>query len=182
MNNDNLSVQIKGHLKIVDDLGNVLVDKFNAIHPQNLSRVIARALSNESNYFINRIAFGNGGTFTNIAGHITDKMPNTGYPPDIATWDSRLYNEIYSEIINAGQTVLNPLLGRDLGSADANVGVRPGGDDMAVDDPTSVLHVSGPGVRSWRVELLLLQVLLLTLCLTVVSQLLQEGLLLCSMK
>ena len=144
MNNDMVRVQIKGHLKIVDDLGNILVDKLNAIHPENAARIITRALSNESNYFINRIAFGNGGTTTNAAGAVTRKTPNDGQSPDIATWDSRLYNEIYSEIVNTGSS----FLGRDLGSADANVGVRPGRDDVASDDPASVSHVSGPGVRS----------------------------------
>ena len=38
------AVKVKGHLHIADDLGNVLVDKDNAVHPQNMSRVIARAL------------------------------------------------------------------------------------------------------------------------------------------
>ena len=57
-----LPIIVKGHLHIEDDLGNVLVDKDNAIHPQNMARVISRALANESNYFIKEIAFGNGGT------------------------------------------------------------------------------------------------------------------------
>ena len=87
--NDFLPVQVKGHLKIEDDLGNVLVDKDNAIHPQNMARVFARALSNEHNYFINRIAFGNGGTTVDAAFTVTYRTPNDGQSPDVATWDSQ---------------------------------------------------------------------------------------------
>lgn len=145
---DFLPVHVKGHLKIEDDLGNVLVDKDNAIHPQNMARVFARALSNEHNYFINRIAFGNGGTTVDAAFTVTYRTPNDGQSPDVATWDSRIYHETYSEIVNAGQTVLNPMLGYDPGSADLHTGVRSGGGSVPASDPTSVPHVSGPGVRS----------------------------------
>lgn len=146
--NSHLPVQVKGHLKITDDLGNTLVDKDNAIHPQNMARVIARALSNEHNFNIYRIAFGNGGTLVDAAFTVTYKTPNDGQSPDIASWDSRIYNETYSEIIDAGATTLNPLLGTDPGSADLNTGVRPGGGAVPASDPVSVPHVSGPGVRS----------------------------------
>lgn len=149
-----LPITVKGHLNIVDDLGNTLVDKDNAIHPQNMARVFARALSNENNYFINRIAFGNGGTTVDAAFTVTYRTPNDGQSPDIASWDSRIYHETYSEIVNAGQTVLNPLLGTDTGSADLNTGVRSGGGSVAASDPTSVPHVSGPGVRSSELGLI----------------------------
>lgn len=143
-----IPVTVKGHLNIVDDLGNVLVDKDNAIHPQNMARIFARALANEPNSQINRIAFGNGGTIVDAAFTVTYRTPNDGQSPDIATWDSRIYNETYSEIIDEGQTILNPLLGTDPGSADLNTGVRPGGGAVPSSDPVSVPHVSGPGVRS----------------------------------
>lgn len=144
----NLPINVKGHIKIVDDLGNTLVDKDNAIHPQNMARVFARALANEHNYSIYRMAFGNGGTVVDAAFTVTYKTPNDGQSPDIATWDSRIYNETYSEIIDEGQTTLNPLLGTDPGSADLNTGVRAGGGSVPSSDPVSVPHVSGPGVRS----------------------------------
>lgn len=143
-----LPVKVLGHVKIEDDLGNVLVDKKNAVHPQNVARVIARALSNESNYQIYRIAFGNGGTTIDAASTITYKTPNDGQSPDVRTWDSRLYHETYSEIINEGLVALNADLGTDPGSAGPNVGTRPGGGAVPSGDPTSVPHVSGPGVRS----------------------------------
>lgn len=142
------SLDVKGHCLITDDLGDVLLDKGNAIHPQNVSRVIARALANESNSHIHRIAFGNGGTVTDAAFTITYNTPNDGQPPDVRTWDSRLYNETYSEIIDEGNVAANPLLGIDPGSAGPNVGNRPGGGSDPSGDPASIPHVSGPGVRS----------------------------------
>ena len=148
LNQSFLPVEVKGHCKIIDDLGNVLLDKDNAIHPQNMARVIARALSNEYNYYINRIAFGNGGTIVDAAFTVTYRTPNDGQSPDVDTWDSRLYNETYSEIINEGQSTLNPDIGTDPGSADDRVGLRTGGGAVPSSDPTSVPHVSGPGVRS----------------------------------
>lgn len=106
---DAASVKIKGHLKIVDDLGQVLLDKKNAIHPQNFARVIARALSNEANFHIHRMAFGNGGTFSNAIGQITFKNPNVS-----GSWADVLYNETYYEIVD---------------ESDVNVDTGPGSND-----------------------------------------------------
>lgn len=145
---DLLQMEVHGHCKVVDDLGVVHLDQDNAIHPQNMSRIIARALSNEDNFVINRIAYGNGGTQTDAAFNVTFRPSNDGQPPDTRTWDSRLYNETYSEIVDEGNPTLNPNLGVDPGSAGPNAGSRPGGGSNAVDDPTSIPHISGPGVRS----------------------------------
>ena len=125
-----LPLVVKGHCKVEDDLGNVLLDKDNAVHPQNVARIISRALSNESNSWIHRIAFGNGGTDIDAAQTVTFKSPNDGQPPDIQTWDSRLYNETYSEIIDE----LDPALGIDPGSADDRIGVRAGGGSVPESD------------------------------------------------
>lgn len=144
---DNLPISVKGHVHVADDLGNILVDKSNAVHPQNMARVIARALANEDNFNIHRIAFGNGGTQTDAAFTITYNTPNDGQPPDVRTWDSRLYNETYSEIIDDSVTP-SSLLGTDPGSAGPNAGTRPGGGSDPSGDPASIPHVSGPGVRS----------------------------------
>lgn len=143
-----IPVNVIGHVHITDDLGNVLLDKFNAIHPQNMARVFARALSHENNFFINRIAFGNGGTIVDAAYNITYRTPNDGQSPDTALWDSRIYHETFSKIIDDGQSILNPQLGVDPGSADLNTGIRAGGGSVPESDPTSIPHVSGPGVRS----------------------------------
>lgn len=153
-NRISLPLEVTGHCKIIDDLGNVLLDKYNAIHPQNMARIIARALANEPQSSIYRIAFGNGGTTVDAAFSVNYKTPNDGQSPDISTWDSRIYNETYSEIIDEGQVSLNPLLGTDPGSADLNTGVRAGGGAVPSSDPASVPHVSGPGVRSNELGLL----------------------------
>ncbi|KKK48594.1 hypothetical protein LCGC14_3143560, partial [marine sediment metagenome] len=88
------------------------------------------ALANESNYFIKEIAFGNGGTDINAALDITFNPANDGQSPDIRTWDSQLYNETYREIVDDSDI-----------SVGTGVGSAPG-------DPTTVEHVSGPGVFS----------------------------------
>ena len=146
--NSDFGLNVTGRCLITDDLGNTLLDKTNAVHPQNIARVIARALSNESNAFIHRIAYGNGGTIVDAAFSISYNTPNDGQPPDVRTWDSRLYNETYSEIIDEGNIAVNPLIGTDPGSAGPNTGARPGGGANPADDPASIPHVSGPGVRS----------------------------------
>lgn len=144
MLNTQLPFKVKGHVKVTDDLGNVLIDKPNAVHPQNMARVIARALSNEHNFNVHRIALGNGGTFINPSFEVEYNTPNDGQPPDARTWDSRLYNETYSEIVDESDIDL----GTDPGSSGPNAGTRPGGGADPSGDPASVEHVSGPGVRS----------------------------------
>lgn len=127
-----LPIEVVGRCKIKDDLDNVLLDETNAVHPQNMARAIARALANEHNFFVNRIAFGNGGTVVDASNHITYKTPNDGQSPDTNTWQSRLYNETYYEIID-----------------DSNLtGISTGPGSVPANDPPSVEHVSGPGVRS----------------------------------
>ena len=135
--NDILPVKILGHLMIEDDLGNVLVDTYNAVHPQNMARVFARSLSNESNYFVKRIAYGNGGTTVDAALNVTFNTPNDGQAPDTRTWDSTLYNETYSEIVD---------------DSDPAIGSGPGSDPSG--DPPTVEHVSGPGVVSTELGIL----------------------------
>jgi hypothetical protein len=63
---DQVNIPISGHVKIVDrNTGEVLLDKNNAIHPQNMARVIARGLAHEPNAWVFKLALGNGGTHIN---------------------------------------------------------------------------------------------------------------------
>lgn len=146
MATDILPIKVTGHVlgQYLDGDKEVVIDQFNDIHPQNIARVIARALANEHNSHIHRIAFGNGGTETDAAFQITYRTPNTGVAPDPNTFSSRLYNETYSEIVDDS----NILIGTDQGSSGPNVGQRVGGGSEEGSDPVSVEHVSGPGVRS----------------------------------
>jgi hypothetical protein len=155
MAGDKIFATVDGHLKIQDDLGQVLVDQDNAVHPANLARIFARALSHENNANIYRIAFGNGGTTVDAAMTVTYRSPNDGQLPDINTWDSRLYNETYSEIIDvrtaaSTQNYQTAGFGSDPGSADVQTGFRAGGGAAPLSDPGNGVPnlSSGPGVRS----------------------------------
>lgn len=124
-------VAVDGHVLIKNDLGETVLDQHNAVHPQNMARVFARGLAHEDNFFIYRMAFGNGGTAVNAALKIEYNTPNDGQDPDPAGWESRLYNETYSEVVD---------------DSSALIGTGPGADPSG--DPESQEHVSGPGVRS----------------------------------
>lgn len=122
---------------ILFNTGKMRLDKKNAIHPQNMARIIARALSNEPNGYIHRIAFGNGGTVTDPAGNVIFNPTNDGRN---GSWESRLYNETYSEIVDE----LHPDFGSDPGSAEPG-NIRTGGGSVPEDDP------EGGGVTSVEV-------------------------------
>lgn len=133
-----MNVSISGHV-YAEDMGNgeVLVDKHNAIHPQNMARILARGLANEPNSTIYRMAFGNGGTFVDAGGNVVFNPPNDG---SNGGWEARLYNETYSEVVDNESVNF----GTDPGSADS-VTVRPGGGASPSDDP------AGGGVISTEV-------------------------------
>lgn len=138
MSHEYVSVQFQTSVTIRDlETKEVLAKASNRIHPQNMSRIIARALANEANSTFHRMAFGNGGSYVDAAGNIVFNSPNDGSE---SGWESRLYNETYSEIID--ETDAN--FKTDPGSADINV-VRPGGGAVPSDDP------DGGGVVSLEV-------------------------------
>lgn len=124
----NMPVQIDTRVVISDvDTNEIYVDKSNAIHSQNMARILARGLAHEVNSYIKRMAFGNGGTFRDAAGNLVFNPPNDGRD---GSWESRLYNETYSEIIDETDV----LFGYDPGSAESG-NVRPGGGAVPTDDP-----------------------------------------------
>jgi len=94
MSNESVNLKAIGHVVIKDSsTAEVLADVFNAVHPQNMALIIARALSNESNGFVSSLALGNGGTYLNASDQIVYKTPNV-------VGAATLYNETYSEIID----------------------------------------------------------------------------------
>ena len=124
----NVPVQISTRVRIKDIItGEVLVDKSNAIHRQNMARVIARGLAHEPNYYFHRLAFGNGGTFRDATGNLIYNPPNDGRD---GSWESRLYHETYSEVIDE----IDAFFGEDTGSAETG-NIRPGGGSVPTDDP-----------------------------------------------
>lgn len=145
--NENLTMKCIGHLKAVyPDTGEVVVNEWNAVHPQNMARVFARALANEQNSGIYRIALGNGGTTVSAGNTITYNTPNDGQSPDPSGWQSRLYNETYSEVVDQ----YSPNFGQGTGTIAAN-------------DPSTDTSPLGPGVHSEENGLISLVLLDVTL-------------------
>lgn len=92
---DKFQFSVIGHVHAQDkDSGEVLVDKFNAIHPQNMARVIARALAHEPNAHIFKLVLGNGGT------HIDAGLNIKYLPPNTVGTNATVYNKTYEEIVD----------------------------------------------------------------------------------
>ena len=90
---ETIKTHVAGHVLVKDDLGNVLVDKSNAIHPGNMATAIARGLSNAPNYKIWKLKLGNQGTYVDSSQQIVFRPPNTvGTTAD-------LYNPTYVEVV-----------------------------------------------------------------------------------
>ena len=74
-------LSVEGHVVIRDsDTAEVLLDKYNAINFENFAFAVAHLLANKESesgqgYFINTMAFGNGGTVVSPTGNITYKEP-----------------------------------------------------------------------------------------------------------
>lgn len=88
-------LHIEGHIKIFDPQTNhVFINKRNAIHYENFSIGLARAMSNQRRGYIHKMAFGNGGTRIDPTGIITYKTPNT------TNSGANLYNKTYEKLID----------------------------------------------------------------------------------
>lgn len=94
---------VKGHVLITDitdpENTSVVLDKANAIHPENMSRAIADSLAANVDSFgvslgaISEMRFGNGGTIVLSTGRITYKTPR------VSSYGG-LYSETYAKNIN----------------------------------------------------------------------------------
>lgn len=93
-------ISIKGHCVIKDQFDNIILNKTNDIHPGNFARVIARSLSDESNYWVNSIAFGYGATVKKPDGTFKHYSPNDGISPDYSGWKSSLYYETFRKQVD----------------------------------------------------------------------------------
>jgi hypothetical protein len=115
MKEKNVSINVFGHINIKDkNTGEVLKDQDNAIHPQNLARIFARALANENYHHVYDIALGNGGTFVDSTGNVVYNLPNT------TGLHAQLYNQTYREIVDGsvanGNTVISAPSATDITS------------------------------------------------------------------
>jgi len=87
--------EIEGFIKIHDPAtGEILVDKKNAIHYENISIAMAQTLSDRNLGYIYQMAFGNGGSSVDPTGIITYLPPNT------TGQNATLYNETYAKVVN----------------------------------------------------------------------------------
>ncbi len=70
--NENGQIAISGHIKIFDpNTQEVIVDKRNAIHYENISESLANSLANKAVGQIYSMSFGNGGSSVDPTGIIT---------------------------------------------------------------------------------------------------------------
>jgi len=93
--NDLNGVLLQGHIKIHNpETGEVLIDKRNAIHYENMSISLAESIGNGGAGWIYEMAFGNGGTSVDPTGIITYLTPNS------TGTNASLYNETYSKVID----------------------------------------------------------------------------------
>ena len=92
---NDLSINTTGRILIHDILtGELILDAKNAIHPRNMALIVARSLAREDNGYIQKIAFGNGGTFRNSAGALVYKTPN------VLGSSATLYNQTYQILVD----------------------------------------------------------------------------------
>jgi hypothetical protein len=92
---DVTGIHIEGHIKIYDPISaEVLINKRNAIHYENISVAIVESMTNSGQGFVYQMAFGNGGTSIDPTGIITYLTPNT------SGTNASLYNQTYQKIVD----------------------------------------------------------------------------------
>jgi hypothetical protein len=92
---DKNGVLVQGHIKIFDpESKEILIDKRNAIHYENMSIALAESLANAGQGFVYEMAFGNGGTSVDPTGIITYLTPNS------TGTNASLYNQTYKKIVD----------------------------------------------------------------------------------
>ncbi len=92
---DKNNTMVQGHIKIWDPItGEILRDKSNAIHYENMSEALALSVANKGTGYIQNLAFGNGATAVDSTGVITYLTTNT------YGQNASLYNQTYSKIVD----------------------------------------------------------------------------------
>lgn len=94
---DKNNAMVQGHVKIWDPTtGEILRDKSNAIHYENMSEALALGVANKttSGGYIQMMAFGNGATAVDSTGVIT-YLPTNTYGQNAS-----LYNQTYQKIVD----------------------------------------------------------------------------------
>ena len=97
---DHLKLNVSGHVLIKDyDTGEILVNRRNAIHLENMSFAVASSLTNSLDInnaqgFIRDLAFGNGGVVVDSLGDVIYNSPR------VSTTTDTLYNETYRKLVD----------------------------------------------------------------------------------
>lgn len=93
------AVFASGIVRIEDDTGRLVLEKKNAIHNENMSLAIARALSGSPEGHIHEMHFGNGGAIVSGTGAISYLAPNVTGP------DADLYNPTFFKVVDQSSTL-----------------------------------------------------------------------------
>lgn len=92
---DKQGIFLEGHVKIHDpSSGEVLLNKRNAIHYENISIALAESLSNAGQGWVHEMSFGNGGTSVDPTGIITYLTPNS------TGTNASLYNQTFTKVVD----------------------------------------------------------------------------------
>ena len=92
---DNTGILLQGHIKITDPTTTeVIINKRNAIHYENMSIALAESIANAGEGFIYEMSLGNGGTNIDPTGIITYLTPNS------TGTNASLYNQTYSKVVD----------------------------------------------------------------------------------
>jgi len=92
---DKLSSKFEGHILIRDAITKeVIVDKMNSIHFENLSEALALSLSNRSTGHIHEMVFGNGASTVSGTGAVTY------FPSNVRGQSAQLYNQTYRKVVD----------------------------------------------------------------------------------
>jgi hypothetical protein len=87
--------RIIGHVLVRDaDSHEVLADRSNAIHAENLSFALASSLADRPNGNIMQMAFGNGASSVSAVGGVVY------LPPNITGQNAQLYSQTYSKFVD----------------------------------------------------------------------------------
>lgn len=93
--NESAGFYVQGHLKIFDpNTKEILVNKRNAIHYENISFSMAQAFSQKGIGTLYQMAFGNGGSSVDPTGVITYLPTNT------INQNADLYHQTYAKIVD----------------------------------------------------------------------------------
>jgi len=101
-NTDNAGINMSGHIVIRDkDTKEELINKRNSIHYGNMARIVALALNNTADSYINFMAFGNGGTTVDTSGgKVVYRSPRVSEAYEAS---ASLYNVTYNKDIQGAE-------------------------------------------------------------------------------